>query len=174
MYLDFLHPHRRASLLGWLVLILGVLVCGVLLDWRFRTLEPNLQSAEAALNRAKRELAPTGPSALRLTDKQLASDWTRAAKVAQELSVPWPRLFAVLEGAAKQPVALLSLELDGARHDLVLTGEARNFAALLDYYRYLQQQSMLDKVALQTHQVNRQDSDKPVRFRITAQWERAL
>ena len=36
-----------------------------------------------------------------------------------------------------------------------------------------QSQPMLTSVALQTHQMNRQDRDKPIRFRITAHWEQA-
>ncbi len=174
MHLDFLHSRRPASAFGWLVLVIGLLVLGALLNWRFMTLAPQLQSTQTEIVRMKRELLPTGPAAARLSDKQLASDWVRAAEVAQELGAPWERLFAVLEGAAEQPVTLLTLEIEGSRRDLVLTGEARNYAALLEYYRYLQQQPMLGSAALQTHQVNRQDRDKPVRFRITARWERAL
>ncbi len=174
MHLDFLHRHRPVSTFAWLLLVIGLLACGAVLDWRFTTLESRLVSAEAALQRAKRELTPSVPAAAHLSDKQLSADWARAARIAQDLAEPWPGLFAGLEGAAEQPLALLSLELDGARRNLVLTGEARSYAALLDYFRYLQKQSMLGSVVLHTHQVNQQDRDKPVRFRITAHWEHAV
>lgn len=173
MHLDFLQPHRRASRAGWGLLGLGALALVAAVAWRMAVLEPQLHAAEADLRQLQAALAAREPAAVRLTDEQLASEWSRASKVAAELAVPWNSLFDILDGAADQPVALLSLEPDGARHELVLTGEARNFPALLDYYRYLQQQPMLNTVALKTHQVNRQDRDKPVRFRITARWEAA-
>lgn len=172
MHLDFVRPHRPASGWGWVLLVAGVLVCGAALQWRYMTMEPQLQAVQQQLQVLQREQTG-GPATARLSDKQLQADWARAAKVTQELAAPWPGLLALLEGAAEQPVALLSLELDGSRHDMVLTGEARNYAALLDYFRYLQQQKMLSGVALQTHQVNRQDRDKPMRFRISAHWEAA-
>ena len=174
MHLDFLHRHRPPSAWAWLLLLVGLLACGTVLDWRFTTQASRLLSAEAALQRATRERTPTTPAALPLSDKQLSADWARAAKIAQELAAPWPELFEILEEAADQPLAILSLELDGARRDLVLSGEARNYAALLDYVRYLQSQSRLGAVDLHTHQINQLDRDKPVRFRITARWEPAL
>lgn len=91
------------------------------------------------------------------------------ANVAVELNTPWNPLFRALEDAP-QKVALLSIEPDAHKRELVLTGEAKDFKEMLDYVRYLQGQTMLSGIALQTHQINQQDSDKPVRFRITAAW----
>ena len=173
MYLDFIQPRRRSSLVGWLLLLLGLAALGAVLAWQFLDLQPKLASEEAALRQVQSELTAREPVSVHISDDQLSVEWLRAAKVAQELVAPWAPLFAILEGASSQSIAVLSLELDGARRELILTGEARNYAALLDYYRYLQSQKMLTAVALQTHQVSRQDRDKPVRFRITAHWEQA-
>jgi Tfp pilus assembly protein PilN len=173
MHLDFLRPHRRASVWGWLMLGLSLLAVGLLMDWRWLELEPQLQAGDAELRRLQSTLNSRPGDTLRLTDEQLATQWTAAAKAAQDLATPWPALFVLLEDGADGNIALLSLEPDGVRHELLLTGEARNYAALLDYLRFLQDQPLLSAVALQTHQVNRLDRDKPVRFRITAHWEDA-
>jgi Tfp pilus assembly protein PilN len=174
MHLDFVHPRRPSSVWGWSLLLAGLLVCGALLWWRYSSIEEQIQLVQDQLQVVQRQQKiSAGPTTPRLTDKQLLADWKHAARVTQELSAPWQGLLAVLEGAAEQPVALLSLEFDGSRHDMVLTGEARNYSALLDYYRYLQQQKVLGSVALQTHQMNMQDKDKPMRFRISALWEPA-
>jgi Tfp pilus assembly protein PilN len=173
MHLDFIRPRRRPAASAWLLLLLGLVAAGSLAAWRVLTVEPDLRAAEAELRSLQAGLATRQPSSARLNDEQLASDWARAAKIAEDLAAPWAELFGVLESAAGQPVALLSVEPDGARRELVLNGEARDYAALLDYYRFLQQQPLLSGVALHTHQVNQQDRDKPVRFRITARWERA-
>ena len=66
---------------------------------------------------------------------------------------------------------MIRVDIDSVRREMVLSGEARNYASMLAYYGYLQKHRMLVGVDLQLHQVNRQDNDKPVRFRITAHWE---
>ncbi len=172
MHLDFLNPRRRTSLFGWLLLLLGLAALCAVLAWSLLELEPRVRAGEAELRRLQNAAVAREPVVQSLSDEQLATDWTQATAVVQLLNMPWPDLFAELEGGAEQSVALLSLEPDGVRHELVLNGEARNYAALLDYFRYLQSQPMLHSVALQTHQVNLQDRDKPIRFRITAHWER--
>lgn len=91
------------------------------------------------------------------------------ANVAVELNTPWNPLFRALE-EAPQKIALLSIEPDAHKRELILTGEAKDFKEMLDYVRYLQGQTMLSGISLQTHQINQQDRDKPVRFRITAVW----
>ncbi len=171
MHLDFLHPRRSPSPWGWFVLVAGLVVSGFILDWYFFQLQPQLQVAQAELSRSVRQFSPAGPTTARLTDKQLASDWKRAAKVAQELGAPWAAVFGILDGAAEQPIALLSVDISSVRREMVLSGESRNFASMLAYYGYLQKHKMLVGVDLQLHQVNRQDTEKPVRFRITAHWE---
>jgi Tfp pilus assembly protein PilN len=173
MHLDFLRPHRRASAWGWLLLAVSLLAVALLVDWRWRELEPQLQAGDAELRRLQSALSARQGATPRLSDEQVALQWTAAANAAQDLATPWAPLFAVLEDGANGDVALQTLEPDGTRHELLLTGEARNYAALLDYFRYLQDQPLLSAVALQTHQVNRLDRDKPVRFRITAHWEKA-
>jgi len=172
MHLDFIQPRRPASPWGWVLLGFGLLLCAALLQWRYGTLEPQLQTERKQLHNLQRDRATPSVAAGRLSDKQLKEDWIFASKVALELSAPWSELLTVFEGASKQPVALLSVELDGVRQDVLINAEARNYEAMLNYYRYLQQQALLTSVALQAHQVNQQDQDKPVRFRITAQWER--
>lgn len=173
MHLDFLHPHRRDRSLGWGLLAVGLAALAAVLVWRYSVVEPQRQQGEAQLRQLQARLTELEPQAVHLSDQQLAADWATAVKVNHELSAPWEGLFGVLEGAAQQPIALLSLEPDSARRELVLGGEARNYEALMEYYRYLQRQPLLTRVSLQTHQVSRQDRDKPIRFRISAHWERS-
>jgi Tfp pilus assembly protein PilN len=52
----------------------------------------------------------------------------------------------------------------------VITGEAKTLEDLLEFIRYLQEQDSLSGVTLQSHKVNQQDREKPVRFRVVAAW----
>lgn len=171
LHLDFIQPHRPAAKAGWVALAFGVLALAVAVAWQVRYVAPGVTVAEQEARRLQMELATREPAALKLDDTQLAAEWQKAIAINQRLGTPWQKLFAMLESYVDQPVALLSIDPDLGKKDLLLTGEARNLEALLDYVRFLKRQSMLADVTLQSHQVNKQDRDKPVRFRISATWE---
>jgi hypothetical protein len=172
-HLDFVHPRRASSAYGWLVLLMGASIAAGFTTWGERFLAREVASARTELAGVRSAVAASAPASLPLKDGDLASEWGRASAVARSLSAPWAELFAMLEGYADRPVALLGMDPDLAKNDLVLTGEASDLAAVIDYVRYLKRQSMLSAVTLQSHQVSRQDRDKPVRFRIVATWNRA-
>ena len=169
-HLDFAHAHRSAGASGWLSLMIGALGLAtvIILDhgyWQARiaTEEQHLHALQAALESRQ-------PATIKMDDAQLAGEWNRAMAVAAELNLPWEKLFATFEAEAERPVALLSLEPDVVKGELVLTAEAKNFEEMLSYYRMLQQRDNLSAVVLHTHQVNQQDREKPIRFRVTAKW----
>jgi Tfp pilus assembly protein PilN len=170
LHLDFQSERRPPAMAGWLSLIVGVALLGGLVGWNVLDQQPRLQAMEGKLQWLDKSVVASQPTAVNVTADELAAEWQRAAKVAERLATPWQPLFAVLEGSADRPIALLSLEPDADRQELVLTGEARDFDVLMNYFRQLQEQPLLSEVVLQTHQINRQDHDKPVRFRIAAHW----
>lgn len=166
--LDFrrnVRPH------GWIntVLLLAGMAAAGFAGWSAWQTSADLHALEATLASLSKQ--PQRKAPLRAgTDAQQFERETRVlANVALELNTPWNPLFRALE-AAPQKIALLSIEPDAHKRELILTGEAKDFKEMLDYVRYLQEQAMLSGIALQTHQINQQDRDKPVRFRITAGW----
>jgi hypothetical protein len=168
--LDFARHHHPARAAGWLTFLLGLLALAAVTAADHAYWQPRIAASEQRLHALHQALATRHPAAARIEDTPLLGEWNRAMDVAAELNLPWEKLFAVFESEAERPVALLSFEPDVVKRELVLTGEARNFDAMLAYYRMLQQRENLAAVTLHTHQVNQQDRDKPVRFRITAQW----
>ena len=171
IHLDFLHPQRRNGALAWLLLGFGLAAVLAALGWNRLIQMPDLAMHATELHGLNSALAERRPPvASNSNEKQLAQEWVRAINVAGELNQPWDDLFEALEKNAKRPVALLKLESDAAKQDLSLTAEARNFEAMLAYYRYLQSQHMLRAVVLHAHQVNQQDRERPINFQITAKW----
>jgi Tfp pilus assembly protein PilN len=168
--LDFAQRGHRSGPAGWALLLLGAVSLAAVTSWTTFKEAPRLAAREARLDALKTALDARGPSSVKLDDKQLVADWGRAMGVVGELNLPWDKLFTTLEANANRPVALLSLEPDAVKHELVLTAEAKNFDEMLAYYRVLQQQEIFRSVTLHTHQINLQDRDKPIRFRITATW----
>ena len=106
-----------------------------------------------------------------MSDEQLAAEWRQTSAVAGALNQPWESLFSMLEAAAPAgQVAMLTLEPNAALRELALTAEAKNFKAMLDFYRLLGRHADWSEVVLHSHQINQQDNEKPIRFRITAKW----
>ena len=169
--LDFIKQSRRPNLAGWLLLLAGAALLTAVMSWGENVLKPRSEQSEALLASLRHEQQGSRrQTSVNAGDKELATDWARAMGVANDLNQPWDRLFVTLEKAAGKDVSLLTLEPDAIKHALALTAEARNFRAMLDFYRRLQLQPILREVNLQAHQVNEQDTERPIRFRITGQW----
>ena len=168
--LDFSTQRRPAGLVRWLVLLAGVAALAGTLAWNALVWQPRLAAADKQVRLLQSSLTAQQPVLRKISDEQLAAEWRQTTAVAGALNQPWEKLFSMLEAMTGEQVALLTLEPNAALHELVLTAEAKNFNAMLGLYRLLSKQADLSNVVLHSHQINQQDNDKPVRFRITATW----
>lgn len=94
-----------------------------------------------------------------------------AEKIVQQLNVRWFDLLQALESKQVTEVALLQLLPDANRGQFVLSGEAKNYQALLKYVSQLQTVTVLEQVHLQKHQVNESHPQRPVSFEIQGGWQ---
>lgn len=83
----------------------------------------------------------------------------------------WESLLAALETANDDAVTLLSLT-PGER-EIVITGEAKDLGAALDYARRLQNAPAIAQAYLAKHEVVREHPQRPVRFTLLAAWREA-
>jgi len=93
-----------------------------------------------------------------------AQEVKRANEVLRRLTMPWERLFQAVESSSGKEVALLTIDPDMEKGVVKISGEAKNLAAALAYIQRLEKQEMFGTVYLQSHQIQRQDPEKPVRF----------
>ncbi|HOE40395.1 MAG TPA: hypothetical protein PLB25_01985 [Rhodoferax sp.] len=168
--LNFSSRAQPAGAARWVGLLLGIVALVGVMAWDRLYWQPLIATNEKQLRSLQMALAARQPVVPKMDDVQLAAEWGQALAVAGTLNLPWEKLFATLEGQSVGQVALLSLEPDAVRRELVLTAEGRSLKAMLGFYKMLQQQGDLSAVVLHSHQVNQQDSEKPVRFHITAKW----
>jgi Tfp pilus assembly protein PilN len=167
--LDF-HP-RRYSGLG-----LGFLAAGLLLA---AAAVADYGSASDRVRhwrgeQARLQQASGRQAALRPGDAAAVQEATQAAAaVDADIKRPWEALFAAIEAAKSDDVALLSLSPDTARQSVRIAGEARDREAILAYIESLGQGGVLDKVVLIEDQLQQQDPEKPFRFMLTADWRLA-
>jgi Tfp pilus assembly protein PilN len=93
-----------------------------------------------------------------------------ANRVIDRLALPWDRLFNEMENTVDSQVVLLGVEPDAERGRISFTSEARDLSAMLSYERRLGGSALLRDVHVQSHQVQIQDPQRPVRFVVGATW----
>ena len=167
LQLDFKHSSRPWSWLGLLLLISGAMWVAYAMN-EARVLSGQIDVAEARLDvLAKRgKIQPAQP-----IDAQVLQQEVRQANdILQQLTLPWNALFQVLESTSEKQIALLAVQPDAAKHLVRLSGEAKNFDALLAYIARLEQSRVLNHVYLSSHEVRTQDAEQPVRFALVANW----
>lgn len=128
-----------------------------------------MESELAQVAAARQKLhAARQPSAL--SSAELEAGDRRAREVASFLLLPWRDLFAALESASHDGVALLAIEPDHKKHQLRITAEARNFDILTGYLERLGNARQLTFVRLLRYEVREDDPQHPLRFTIEASW----
>lgn len=124
--------------------------------------------AQVAAARQKSHAAHQ-PSAL--SSAELEADDRRAREVASFLLLPWRDLFAALESASHNDVALLAIEPDHKKHQVRITAEAKNFDILTGYLKRLGDVPQLKLVHLLRYEAREDDKQRPLRFTVEASWK---
>lgn len=165
--LDFLRARRNNPWVGMALLIVGALALGQAANYE-RALVGQIELAEARLGVLAKgsQSAPVQPE----DAEELQQEIRHANEILQQLALPWGTLFNVVEASNEKEIALLAIQPDAGKQVLRLTGEAKNFNALLAYIARLEQSPMLSQVYLTSHELRLQDAQKPVGFALVANW----
>lgn len=166
-HIDFAAAPRPGRI-GIAVLTVGVLAAGMAMldDSRSSEVVVQLQGKHERLATAVeriRRVAGTTPANAMLSQSDQAM---------RRIAAPWGTLLDALEQAQmkSESVALLGIEPDSTRGRLRVSGEAKNFAALVDYMGFLEGQGGLSALRLLTQQIKREDAEHPVVFQFEAKW----
>ncbi|HEX6735810.1 MAG TPA: hypothetical protein VF096_13445 [Azonexus sp.] len=155
LHLDYQRPPPGRQLPGIVLLAASLALCAALLQ-QSAGLARDTEIAEARLAEVRRAAAAARQSAASPAPAPPAS--ASAAR--------WEALFVALEGAADETVTLLALA-PGER-ETVLTGEARDLPAALDYAQRLQAAPAFAGAHLAKYEVVREHPRQPVRFTVLA------
>ena len=169
--IDFAAPnplaYQRLTVTGLVLMVLALFVCAYV--WaEYQKTEQILVETEARLNtlspQKKTELVQT------VVETASAAEIEYARAIVAQLSTPWNPLLNALERINMQNVALLSVEPNRKKQQLVITGQAKNMESTLSYIKRLEEIDGLSQVYLLKHQIDQSDPNKPVGFTILAQW----
>jgi hypothetical protein len=158
--LDFVRGRRGAPWLGRVLLAVAALAC-VDAGLAYRDLRDAVKQKEIRL--AKRN--PAGPAA-----KVSAQEVAAVRETVQRLALPWDELFAALESAASDKVALAAIEPDSAKGTVTISGDGKDYLAALSYVSNLGRTEGLERVELVRHERKAADPSAPVTFAVSAAW----
>jgi hypothetical protein len=156
-----------------IVFMLGMVVA-VSGFWRWSDAQTRMERASEQVQ-AKRDAAL--PPALLLTvaqshDDQLAIGKAQTNNVAiAALNLPWHDVLDRLEKSASSDVAILKLDVDGAKREIRISGEARNVTAMLAYVKKLDAPAAFGPgVRLLYHQAAERGDPLGDRFELVMPW----
>lgn len=160
--------YQQLTSLGlvWILLCVLLTAYGVqqlqVSQERLNTLETKLKSVAP-----KRNTLSVKPAFVQASDAELK----HAREILLQLSTPWNPLFLALEQNNLKNLALLSIEPNRKKQQVVLTGEAKNLEVTLAYVKQLAQMDVFSQAYLLKHSIDQDDPNKPVSFTILAQWK---
>lgn len=159
--LDFVRRRPASRWAGRVLLAVSLGVAGEM-AYTFVQLQGAVSANEAVVARAQ----PRKAAAPAASAEELAA----AKETVDRLALPWTRLFAALEGAASDQVALLAIEPDTKSGTVTISGDSKDYLAALTYVLNLSRSDTLSRVELVRHEVKLNDPQKPVSFSIQAAW----
>lgn len=155
--LDFVARRRASPWVGRVLLALAVTV-GADMALQYHDLSREILLGKTELARAGRPARPVS-----------AEEVAAARETVQRLSLPWAKLFAAIESAATDQVALTAIEPDARAGTVRISGDGKDYLAALSYVLNLSRAEGLSSVQLVRHET-RQGS---VGFTVSATWQGA-
>lgn len=168
IYLDYQRNNKPLPWAGVVLILLAFAVLA-LVDFYYQGLTEKIGYWESKSGQVLRTAEPQTSSSPR-DIREMALEIKHANEVLNQISMPWDKLFQAVEWSSGRDVALLAIEPDAEQHIVKISGEAKNIEAALNYIRHLSEQEIFTSVYLQSHQVQQQNPEKPVRFALVAAW----
>jgi hypothetical protein len=165
--LDFGRSRGKAPWAGWALLALAALFV-LDLGQGYHEARTAQAEAEARLARVTRTADSGRPGARprAATPEEIAA----ARDTYHRLAMPWDRLFGALEAAATDRVILVAIEPDAKSGTVTISGEGKDYPAVLDYIVRLREAPTLSGAHLVKHEARQNGPQMSVAFSVAAAW----
>ena len=165
--LDFRRSRRAAPWAGWALLALAMFLIADLAH-TYHGAREALAIAEARLGKLGRAADGARPGAR--PRGATPEEITAARDTYQRLAMPWEQLFGALESAATERVTLVAVEPDAKSGTVKISGEGKDYAAVLDYVVQLRANPTLAGAHLVKHEARPDGAQPSVAFSVAAAW----
>jgi len=156
LHIDFGAGRRRSPWIGRVMLAVAAVVAldaGVSYHAAKKTL---------AENQARLAQRTTGKGAPKVSPQEVAA----VRETVQRLTLPWDDLFAAIESAASDRVALAAIEPDPRNGTVTISGDGKDYLAALSYVLNLSHTDGMNQVQLVRHE----QKNEGVSFAVSAAW----
>lgn len=168
--LDYQRKPNNITLLGIVVCVLAVGVL-TLMVFKYMQVREDSQIVEIELRQIESKThSQTGDAGKMRDARTLAREVKQANQVLKMLGLRWDSIFGAVAAAHRDGVALLALAPEPDKRIVKISAEAKNFSVMLDYVKRLEEQPALGEVYLQSHNLQKRDPQRPVRFVVLADW----
>ena len=157
--------RRRPVWPGWVVLFIGV---ALIADAGLRHQRARDDVTEMQRPASVRKVSHGSSS--QPVSEQTQRELDAARRLLQELVLPWDTLFRSVEASVDRDTALLAVEPDADKRALRVTGEARDYHAVLQFVQRLEKSPGLSQIHLLNHQIREDVAEKPFVFTLSASW----
>lgn len=170
--IDFVHKNPFSLSNITKIALCCILFSMVLMGWgilKYVEMREKLEVTQSKLNSRPNKVVVK--SVTKTSERVSESDIRQAETLLEQLSAPWQPLLNALDQVNSKDIALLSIEPNKKKQQVLLTGQARNMEATLAYVRRLMQESVFTQVYLLKHSVDFDHPFEPVEFSIVAEWK---
>jgi hypothetical protein len=169
-YFDLIAVPRSRLWVRGVLLMAGLGALAGVLGFERIVLSPQLE-VQRQMVASQRKKMGGKVTASTMKPEELSVAWRTAQSAVIQLNLPWNRFFASLgEASNAGEVALISIEPDSQKGQVVVVAEARTLEGMLNFVSALQISDEFSEVALQSHFINRTVPELPVRFRLSTKW----
>ncbi|MFV0665922.1 hypothetical protein [Denitromonas sp.] len=166
--LDFARWRRWPGVLGWVLLALGLAMAALEVN-DFLLRRADLLEREQIVERLRHQLQRERRHVVSLPEAPVrAEEAAPALQLAAQLGRDWPALFASVDAAAGDAVAVLAVAPDAVRGTVSLSAEAGRLDGMFGFLGQLEATDTLDAVELVSYE---QQGGRFV-FNLNARWER--
>jgi hypothetical protein len=159
--------YQRLTVYGTVLMVLALGFSAYFFT-EHKKIEQTLRETQARLA----VMSPEQPTAVvqQVVETASEAELKYAREIVAQLSAPWNPLLSALEQSTMRNIALLSIEPNRKKQQIVITGQAKNIESTLSYIKQLERIEALSQVYLLKHNIDQSDPYKPVGFTILAQW----
>jgi Tfp pilus assembly protein PilN len=166
--LDLDLVRRRPAWPAWLMLAIGLALSAE--AW-FGYLDMHDEVDRLQNRRSPPQLTAAAPK--EPVNEQTQRELDAARQILRELALPWEALFHAIEASTDNSTAMLAIEPDAGKRVVRISGEARNYLAVLNFMARLEKAQVLGGVHLLSHQIREDVAERPYQFTLAASWRAA-
>jgi biopolymer transport protein ExbD len=156
LQIDFRATRQRSAWIGR-VMLAGAALVALDAGVSYHTANKTFTENQARL--AQRTPARNAP---KVSPQEVAA----VRETVQRLTLPWDDLFAAIESAASDKVALAAIEPDPRNGTVTITGDGKDYLAALSYVLNLSRTEGMNRVQLVRHE----QKNEGVNFAVSAAW----